>query len=122
MAQTPFKTTPSLRTRGPLATHQPLGLNEGFGARDALGPLAVPARSRRPVGLRLLMALTVGLCFALIGGITLGLAPSSDRPLVAQKEIVPEKAVVTETTAVTEKGSVANAGAVPLLKTNAPVK
>jgi len=122
MAHTPFKTTPSLRPRGPLATHQPLGLNDGFAARDALGPLAVPARSRRPVGLRLLMAFTVGLCFALIGGITLGLAPSADRPLVAQKEATPARAAVAEKAVATEKGTVANAGAVPLLKTNAPVK
>ena len=115
MAHTPFKTTPSLLPSGPLAPHRsltPVGLAS---ARDDLGPIA-PPRAKKPLGPRLALAFALGLSFALVGGITLGLAPIGEAPQLAKKAAPPDTPVSGEAT------TQAAAGAVPVVKTSAPAK
>ena len=115
MSRTPFKTTPSLLPSGPLAPHRsstPVGVTS---ARDDLGPIAQP-RTKKPLGARLALAIALGLSFALVGGITLGLAPVGEAPQLAKKAPPPDTAVTSEAPAQ------ATATAVPIVKTSAPAK
>lgn len=115
MSRTPFKTTPSLIPSGPLAPHRsitPVGITC---PRDDLGPIA-PPRAKKPLGPRLALAFALGLSFALVGGITLGLAPVGEAPQIAKTAPPPDTPVASEAT------SQAAAGAVPVVKTSAPAK
>ncbi|MDA7949572.1 MAG: hypothetical protein MPJ78_19125 [Hyphomicrobiaceae bacterium] len=112
MSRTPFKSTPSLIPSGPLAPHRSLTPIGVASARDALGPIA-PPRRKKPLGPRLALAFALGLSFALVGGITLGLAPIGEAPQLAKQTQSPVDAPVA---------AEANASAVPLVKTSAPVK
>ena len=115
MSRTPFKTTPSLLPSGPLATHRSLTPVGVASARDDLGPIA-PPRAKKPLGPRLALALALGLSFALVGGITLGLAPVGEAPQVA-KTAPPQ-----DTPATGHATTQAAATAVPIVKTSAPAK
>ena len=115
MSRTPFKTTPSLIPSGPLAPHRSLTPVGVASARDDLGPIA-PPRAKKPLGPRLALAFVLGLSFALVGGITLGLAPVGEAPQLAKTAPPPDTPVADKTT------TQAAAGAVPLVKTSAPVK
>ncbi len=115
MPRTPFKTTPTLIPSGPLAPHRSLTPSGVASPRDALGPIA-PPRAKKPLGPRLALAVALGLSFALIGGITLGLAPVGEAPQLAKKAPPPDTPVASEAT------TQATATAVPVVKTSAPVK
>lgn len=115
MSRTPFKTTPSLLPSGPLATHRSLTPVGVASPRDDLGPIA-PPRTKKPVGPRLALAFALGLSFALIGGITLGLAPVGEAPQLAKTAPPPDSQVPAE------KTTQATATAVPVVKTSAPAK
>ena len=121
MSRTPFKSTPSLHPRGPLAPHGSLVPHDACAGRDALGPLA-PPRTRKPLGLRFAVALAIGFSFAVIGGITLGLAPSGDTPVLAEKATPAGTGSPVTKAVVVDKGTVADATALPVVKTKTQAK